>query len=165
MSKRERVILILMVLAIIIGGYSLLFTSPSDTDHTGPELSVEKLNKFVNDVAESLSKRDLSKADIHILAQARAGWKRDPFLKSKLPVKFDGSNDAAITDVSGIRFSYSGYLTMGDQQLAIINRMEYGVGDELNQSGYIVESITPNLVVIGVTGKKDKLVLPLEETD
>ena len=165
MSKRERVILILMGLAIIIGGYNFLFTSSSDNDHAGPEMNVEDLNKFVNDVAESLNKRDLSKADIHILAQAKAGWKRDPFLKSKLPVKFDGSNDAAATDVSGIRFSYSGYLTMGDRRLAVINGMEYNVGDELNQSEYIVESITPNLVVVGVTGKNDKIVIPLEETD
>jgi hypothetical protein len=165
MSKREKIILIVMVLAVIVGGYDFLFTSSSDNDHAGPELTAEDLNHFVTQVAESLSKKDLSKADIHILAQARAGWKSDPFLKSKLPVKLDGSINAAATDVAGVRLSYSGYLTMGSRQLAVINGMEYSVGDELNQSEYIVESIAPNLVVIGVTGKSDKIVIPLEETD
>jgi hypothetical protein len=53
---------------------------------------------------------------------------------------------------------------MGDKRLAIINGVEYAAGDELEQGGYMVRSITPSRVVIVSTrDSKQKFIFPLEE--
>ena len=53
---------------------------------------------------------------------------------------------------------------MGDKRFAIINGLEYTTGDELEQGGFVVRSITPSQVVIFSTDRsKKKFVFPLEE--
>ena len=55
---------------------------------------------------------------------------------------------------------------MGDKRLAILNGIEYEVGDRLEPGGLIVRNIHPNHVVIGPPDlKSKKVVLPMEEIE
>jgi hypothetical protein len=61
---------------------------------------------------------------------------------------------------------YTGFLRMGDKRLAIINGMEYEVGEILEPGGFTIRSISPSRVVIAPPGRKKKtLILPMEETE
>jgi hypothetical protein len=61
---------------------------------------------------------------------------------------------------------YTGFLRMDDKRLAIINGMEYEVGDSLEPGGFVIRSISAGRVVIAPPGKKKKTItLPMEETE
>lgn len=165
MSKREQIILIIMGLAILAGGYIFLFTGSSGTGRVDSEKKLKELNRFVSDVAKSLSRKDLSGKETYVLDRASAKWAKDPFLE-KAELSPESRKDIEI-DTSAIAksFSYSGYLEMGNRKLAVINGMEYEIGEELGRAGYIVKSIFPTMAVIGPAGENIEITLSLEETE
>ena len=165
MSKREKVILIVMVLTIIGGGYTYFFSSPSETVVVNPSPGVDQLNRFMTDIAKNLGNKGLSENDTYIFTKAASEWAKDPFLESGLTVlpELSVSQDEVV--VEEVHFSYSGYLNIGNRKLAIIDGMEYEAGEELDQGGYFVKDISPVQVVIGISGGNSEWTLPLEETD
>ena len=169
MPRREIIIIVLMIIAVLFGGYSFFFTSPSKTDIEEKGKGLEALNKFIIDVVENLKKKDLSEADNYIIKQALAEWKKEPFVKPQLYVKLEEEEDSdqeeEVITAQELNLIYSGYLEAVDKQLAIINGMEYEVGEMLGQEGYFIKSIFPTRVVIGIMGSKNDIILPIEETD
>lgn len=164
MSKREKVILILMSLAIVGGGYSLFFTSPSSKiSFKSSKGGGESLNSFVTDVTNKLKKKDLSKSFRYIISRAKAEWKKDPFIRSEIAIMAKADSEFAGTSVREVNFTYSGYLNMGRKSLVVINGMEYETGEDLEQNGYFIKSISPTKVVIGVKERANIIVLPLQE--
>ncbi len=168
MSRREKVILIVMVLAIIGGAYSFFFSS-SDTGRMGQKREGGDLNRFVTDMADKLQKKDISKTYKYIIARAQAEWSKDPFLPSEAALtsksEAEGNNDKGGVSARGLNFVYSGYINISNQKLAIINGMEYEIGENLEQDGYFVKSISPGQAVIGVKKGNNTIVLPLQEID
>lgn len=165
MSKREKIILIIMGLAILVGGYIFLFTGSSETGRIDPEKKLKELNRFVSDVAKSLSRKDLSGKETYVLDRASAKWAKDPFLE-KAGLSPESRKDIEIeTSAIAKSFSYLGYLEMGNRKLAVINGMEYEIGEELGKAGYVVKGISPTRVVIGPAGENIEIILPLEETE
>lgn len=57
-------------------------------------------------------------------------------------------------------FSYTGYLDAGSRRLAIINGIEYMVGDQLDSGSLVVKSIDPEKVVLEDAGKRGQLTIP-----
>ncbi|MBU4288856.1 MAG: hypothetical protein KKI12_11890, partial [Proteobacteria bacterium] len=98
-----------------------------------------------------------------LIKRAEASWKRDPFLSPGVPVKFTSDSELSELSDQGLDFTYSGYLETADKKLAIINNMEYKVGEMLAEGGFVVRSISANRVEIGVVGGKNTIILPLEE--
>ena len=165
MSKREKIILIITGLTILYGGYIFLFTDSSETGRIDPEKKLKELNRFVSDVAKSLSRKDLSGKETYVLDRASARWAKDPFLE-KVELSPESRKDIEIeTSAIAKSFSYLGYLEMGNRKLAVINGMEYEIGEELGQAGYIVKGIFPTRVVIGPAGENIEITLSLEETE
>ncbi len=122
-------------------------------------------------MAENLKEKDLSETDNYLIKQALAKWKREPFVKPQLyvkPVKLeeeDIDQEEEVITAQELNLIYSGYLEAVDKQLAIINGMEYEAGEMLGQEGYFIKSILPARVVIGIIGRKNDIILPIEETD
>ena len=155
-------ILILMFLTIVGGGYSLFFTSPPskisfDNSKGGGTES------FVSDLTNKMAQKDISESSRYIISKAKAGLKKDPFIRSEMAIMAKADRELAATSVQKADFTYTGYLNMGMKSLVIINGMEYEAGDELEQDGYFVKNIFPTKVVIGVKGRDNIIVLPLEE--
>ena len=173
MSNREKIIVGLMLLTVAYGVYALFFegkgksgTTPIATISATQEL--ENLNTFITKVAEA-SKAGLSKEDKYIIARAESPWKQDPLTTVELTERPEDEinrkkQQVAQTTGPQLNVSYTGFMQMGDKKFAIINGLEYAAGDELEQGGFVVQSITPGQVVILSTdGSKKKFVFPLEE--
>jgi len=165
MAKREKIILSLMVLSVLLYGFYYFSNKPSDTGIGSPEKKEANLNKFVADIAVRLKKQDISRLDKHIIAMAKSKWAGDPFLRGELPLESQPKQELVETSALNVNFIYSGYMEMGDNRLAVINGMEYVVGEELNTGGFIVNSISPAQVVIGIEGTDQTIVLPVEEVN
>ena len=163
MSRREKVILILMFLTIVGGGYSLFFTSPSSDISFDSSKGGGGTESFVTDLTNKMAQKDLSESHRYIISRAKAELKKDPFIRSEMAIMAKADRELAATSVQKADFTYSGYLNMGMKSLVVINGMEYEAGDDLEQDGYFVKNIFPTKVVIGVKGRDNIIVLPLQE--
>lgn len=169
MSKREKVILVIMALTVVYGFYALFLENPSPNV---PKLAVsgnklDAFNKFIANVA-ALVKGGVSEEETYIIDKIPVKWTKDPLLNTRKEAAFkpakekldEAKKEATATE---LRIVYSGFLSMGDRNLAIINGVEYGKGEKLPAGGHIVEQIYPDSVVIGMHGNKKKITVKLEE--
>ena len=156
-----------MVLTLVWGAYSLFFSSPPQSAPiSSSDNGLEQLNTFITQIAAT-SKTGLSETEAHILKQAESEWEQDPFVSvetTRDPQFLQ--NEAVVEQIKpDYQISYTGYMQMGNTRLAIINGMEYEVGDKLEPGGYLVRTITSTQIVLVATkGKRKKFVLPLEDT-
>jgi hypothetical protein len=178
MKRRETIIVVLMVVAIVYAAYSFIFDQPVER---GPEsnsttgnpitISVEnssgsgnknkELRKFVATVFKKINKKK-SVVDTHIIKMAIAEWKRDPFLRTDLDTE-SGLNGGAGFYKSKKEIIYSGYLKLGNKMLAVINGIEYEEGEMLETGVYFVSDITSSVVVLKNSSNKT-ITLSLQET-
>ena len=172
MSKREIILVFAALIAIIYAVHSLTTSSSSNQSTNNTNIKKTGAVKFIANLSETLEKNTLDKTDIYIIARAEAKWEKDPFLKKELikkseiikkpePVEEIPKKPEPVEEI--IRFRYSGYVEMGDRRLAIINDVEYGTNDELEVTGYIVETIEPLRVIISDIERQRKIIVPIEQ--
>ena len=170
MLNREKVIILLMAIAVCYGGYYFLFEKAKATGPTPAEAQKAELTEFTKTIAENLGKSAYSDTHAYAITRAAATWEKDPFIRSALPVQPepDVPPEAAEAEqpiLPSIAFAYTGYLGLGGLKMAIINGTEYREGEMLAPDGYFVKTITPQEVVIGIQGKEKNIILPLEEPE
>ena len=155
-----------MVLAVVYGVYFLFFTGPKEEAafNDGGDTQFETLNSFITKVAEK-TKSSLSEEQVYALQKAQSDWRQDPLIhiKPKMSREEEAQHQPLKLDR---KITYTGFLQMGAKRLAIINDLEYEIGDRLEPDGLIVRNIHPNHVVIGSPVHKNKKVtLPMEEIE
>ncbi len=174
MTKRERIILVLMCLAVVYGAYALFFSSPPKK---GTSISAEsrssQINKLITELSVGLTKEGPTETDTYIIEKAESKWAKDPFFDKKISVvkekekalkaEAEAETREEVDILPEVTFSYSGYLQMGDRKIAIIDGMEYKTGEEIGSDGFIIRAIYPNKVVIGIEGIEKEITVPLVE--
>jgi hypothetical protein len=163
MSKREKILVGLMLLTIVYGIFIWFFSSPQQAATLKDENEQKSLNAFVIKVAEKTT-GGLSQFQTYVLEKAEASWMRDPLIQiePRPAVEEKEIQEPVLTT----KMIYTGFLQMGDKRLAIINGMEYETGDRLEPGGFILRSISPTRIVIAPRGGKRKSIsLPMEETE
>ena len=169
MTRREQVIVILMVAAILYGAYALFTQKAEKADLPDQNTALQEANVTVMAAAAALAAPSEDKARRYIIAQADESWPLDPFFKYS-PIKEKPKTSEAEQAVAQlleteVDIVYTGYITAGNRILAIINGVEYEAGEKLPESGLTIVSITRKDVVIGKEGSSVRKVIPLEETE
>jgi len=169
MTNREKIIVGLMLLTVAYGVYAIFFEGKTKEPITlSATKELENLNAFITKVAEA-SQEGLSKEDTYIISRAETEWKQDPLINAELTDRpqdeLKAAKQKAIqTTGPQLQVSYTGFMQMGEKKFAIIDGMEYTSGDQLEQGGFIVRSITSRQVVIVSTDRSKKtFIFPLEE--
>jgi len=165
MTTRERIIIVIMSLAILYGIYALFLSSTPQTtlsDNVDQETQVTQL---IADIFKELKKERITETVLHTIARAEVQWTNDPFYDEDFSVAEDSGKTPEMINAVFKEgdFFYTGYLKMGEKKVAIINGMYYRAGEELERKGYIVRNIYPNRVVLGIKGYKDGITIPLVE--
>ena len=106
----------------------------------------------------------------YLVERAARDWVKDPFIPSSALLKSQAAvqtPEQRNAESSGPApdFVYTGFLQLGDKKLAVINAMEYTVGESIGTRGYYIKSITPNKVVIGNVDTMDLIQLTIQEAD
>jgi hypothetical protein len=158
MKKREKIILAVMGVALLCAAYVFLSDRSSPQTNVVTEQNLASVKAFSAQLTEDLKKDILTGLDRYVLERAEAEWASDPFLGKKLSSAVETAGGAA-GGQPGI-FAYSGYLEAGRKKLAIINGMEYQVGEQLEPGGYVVLSIDPEKVILEDIGKHGQITLP-----
>ncbi len=159
MTLREKIIVGMMVLSIVYGGYELLVVGnrrggDPETRDSKPAIPAEP------SPTDSSEDKGLSDRMQTLLQWAQTPWEEGLFVKGEpLPQAPPPPEPTA----AGLR--YSGFMQVGNRKLAIINGMEYEKGDQLVSGDFVVNQISPNQVVLwGITHKR-KFILEMEQKD
>ncbi|CAB5138031.1 hypothetical protein D3OALGA1CA_3673 [Olavius algarvensis associated proteobacterium Delta 3] len=163
MSKREKGILIVMALAVLYGGYSLLAPSTEPTPPEATTQSLQDVEGFVLGVIAELPRFSLNKTEEYMIAAATAPWGGNPFLKVTLEENNIPDKLSATVPEPKVPLVYSGFIELGDRRLAILNNREYEPGDALEISGYSLLAVYPSHVELKWLDSDDVRVIPLEE--
>lgn len=155
MSKREKIILVIMSL-FIIGGLVYYLSLQREVVVQERESELKELNSFVGETVTGLNKNNLTEPEIRAIASAEAEWNRDPY---RAPVIKEEDMQRQLN----VSFSYTGYIKAGVKKIAVINGLEYLAGEEIEPGGFIAREIFPDRVVIEVKGQKQKIIVPLIE--
>ena len=159
-----------MLLTVVYGVYTVFFegkgkSGTQEIAAISATTQLENLNAFITKVAEA-SKAGLSEEDKYIIELAETEWKQDPLINAELTDRPESKipKPQPKVETPDLEISYTGFMQMGDIKFAIINGVEYAIGDRLEQGDYILNSITPSRVVIVSTGpNKKRFIFPLEE--
>lgn len=159
MSKREKIIVCAMVFSLLFA--LVYFFSPTITGqgtksaepYTGSE-------KIIQEIAAELKKIASSPNEDHVIARAEAAWAKDPFYKNVLSPAAKGSTGGA----AGPDIIYSGFVDMGEKELAVINGNTYRVGDKLDfGSALYLMSVAPSQVVIADRQGRRNIIIKLKD--
>ncbi len=162
MSRREKILVGLMLVAVVYGVYTFFLASPPSENKPGNGQAQKSLKHFVLQIAEKTDS-SLPGAQAYILGKAQEKWQPDP-LAHITPEK-RGESDRRQERLK-VKLAYTGFLQMGDKRLAIINGTEYETGDLLEAGGYIVRGIFPDHITLAPRqGNRKPLSIPMEETE
>ena len=166
MTTREKIIIGLMVLAVGYGVYTVFLAGPQEETafKSDGDKDLKALKLFIDKVADN-TKNSLSKQQAYVLQKAQIEWKRDPLLQIKQKMSQEEKEQHRPL-VLEKKILYTGFLQMGDKRLAILNGIEYEIGDRLESGDLIVRDIYPDHVVIGSPHiKSKKVIIPMEEIE
>ena len=168
LSLREKVLLGVVVLTCIGVGISLVFPSESKSSAVQAPSPYAKLSEFTTGLAVKMAQSKLSATDLATIEKAATPWEKDPFINLRAevgPAVDTGAQSKAVPEeLSSDKLSYSGYLIMGNRKLALVNGMEYEVGEHLKDNLQLaVEEISVHQVVLRRKDTGITMVLPLED--
>lgn len=146
LKKREIVILALAAIFVLYAVYVYLIANrlPGKKVETGKE-SV-KIETIISGVTEELNKNKLSDFNNYIIKRAQTDWGKSPFLKRDLYRAWLAKD--SISGIAAVQIIYSGYVDTGKNKLAVLNGIEYRIGEELKEKDYILKNIMPSKVII-----------------
>jgi hypothetical protein len=162
LKKREIIILVIAALFILYAGYEYLIAGPASKKVKTSTESVN-INTSTTGITKDLGKDKITDFDAYVIRRMEADWGKNPFWKKDLYK--DWVNREGVAKGNGVlaKIIYSGYVDSGKNKMAIINGLEYRLGEELELEGYVLKQITPSSVLIfnKYTGNKEEI--PLQE--
>ncbi len=155
-----------MTLVILFAVYDFFIAPRSKSEVIDVGKKTSELEVFLSDITSKLPKGSLPTADAYVLSRAETEWVHDPFYEKKSFREWEKRKErarAAGGISQKVTFSYSGYLKVGNKNLAIINGVEYEAGNPMEIEGYVLKKIYPDKVVIVNKKSGAKFDVPLQE--
>ena len=153
-TKRQKIILGMASLAVLYGLYDAMIVSRQKSGAAGPgSVSAGDVQAFISQAASDIRN---AQTDFNASVASCAGrpWVRNPF----------SMKERASGAQRRLDFSYTVYLESAGRTVAIIDRAEYQVGEQLeNHEGFFVKEITPSQVIIENRPAKTEIAVPLHE--
>jgi hypothetical protein len=166
LTRQQIIILSIMTLVVLFAVYDFFIAPRSKSELIDIGKKTSDLEAFLTDITSKLPKGSLPTSDAYVLSRAETGWVHDPFYERKSFREWGKRKERAKAGggiSEKVSFSYSGYLKVGNRNLAIINGVEYETGDPLEIEGYVLKNIYPGKVVIVNEKSGAKFDVPLQE--
>lgn len=164
LKKREIIILAIAALFVLYAGYEFLIARPADKKvQASANVDSAKKSTSLTDMTSDLSKDSLSDLDIYMVRKIETDWSKNPFWKRDSYKEWAAKEEAAKGGSLAPKIIYSGYVDSGKNKMAVINGLEYRIGEQLEIEGYYLKQITPSKIVIFNKNTGDKEEVPLQE--
>ncbi|MBI9077659.1 MAG: hypothetical protein JEZ02_19805 [Desulfatibacillum sp.] len=180
MAKREKFIIIVAILAVL--GYvgSLLFAGGGDGGKSprgavaskgGPAGvgasidSLAQLQKSIDESQKTVSDAKPEEIAVYVVANSDRPFPQDPFY---FRVKAQETESETVVEeevmVPSITLIYTGFIQVGRKFMAIINGLEYEIGDDVAGTGFLLRSIRPDRIeIVSREGKYSSQIPFVEE--
>lgn len=147
-SKREKIIVVLAVLAALYAGGQLLFSGNS-ADRLPSTAEDKPAEAFLMEVAQSLAQHQLSETEKAVLEKTEAPWPASPFIRTGTSSSTGTAETSSLSPgmIPG-NFAYTGYIEAGNRRLAIVGGAEYETGDRVADSPLTIRGILPDQVLL-----------------
>lgn len=167
MNKRE-IIIVLIALGICLYGVINYFFLSSGSGE-GPDAQIKKERAGAKDIATvvsaQLQKIRQTSGSPHLpyyFEMIESGWTKDPFVEINQEPQKEAPSVESLAAEKLPDLHYSGFIRAGSQLMAVINGMEYTVGETIKEIGYKIFSITPKTVRL-LTDKNQEIIISIEE--
>lgn len=153
-SKRERILLGGMAAAVVVAAVIMFWPAGNQPS---PEMTPARLaesQKAAEAQVQALEKIKLQDREIHTIKNAQLPWPGSPFAPKPPEPE---------SQVDRTKFQYTGYIKLGERNLAVINGREYQVGESLDTGGFELVEITAEAVVLQSAGRKNKVRIPYQD--
>lgn len=165
LSKRQIIILIVMVITILYGGYTLLPILSDKIVHNLKVGKEEDVKTFMGNIITDLTKSNLTITEAYLINRAESEWQKDPFRLMGISETMSTTGGAVkVNGAPSGHFIYKGFVETRNKKMAIINGIEYGIGDTLEKEGFVLESILQNKVIIRDKKKNITQEIPLKKS-
>lgn len=144
LKKREIVIIVIAVVFVLYAVYVYLIAGKLPGKKVQTAAGTAKIESVTSGMISELDKNKLSDFDKYVIKRAVADWGKSPFLDRNLYRAWMAKDGGA----GSVKIMYSGYVDAGKYKMAVINNVEYRIGEELKEEGYILKRITPQKVII-----------------
>ncbi|MCP4670927.1 MAG: hypothetical protein GY857_06445 [Desulfobacula sp.] len=165
MNKREKIILLLTIAAAL---YGILDYFVFSSEEKGPKTESEyksdnnQILKQINSNLTSLLSTAANKKNAdHFINMVESEWKKDPFTKLKKPLEKMEDSDITIDNIPVLE--YSGFIQINNKIFAVINEMEYTIGEHIKNTAYKIIGITPGEVVLNINKDKQMIIYLKED--
>jgi len=151
-KKREMIIVVLAIIGVIYGavdfGLRSVKSKSSSTNSGDGALAATTFTLISDELGTHSTTLEEAKA-LEVLGAISARWPEDIFVDIEAFVDDQEQEETlALVDESLI---YSGYITMAEKIFAIINGIEYQVGDVVE--GFILKIIDPVEIILERNGR------------
>ena len=164
MTLREKILVGLMIVAVVMGGLILMSEGPNGPSSGEAGKAPQPLTQMLTRLTAQFDKGISLESSRYTLAMAQSPWQETLFLDdARLAAAAGRPRDADEALPANVAMVYSGYIETPGRRVAIINGIEYLIGDQLDQSSYTLRQITPQQVVIS-TPQQRMLAIPLTES-
>ena len=170
MNNRERIIIVLAILAAFYGVFNyFIFSSSKKSKNEMVQSETTKKNlEMITKIDENLiSLKVLSENNeevAYLISMIESEWENDPFIKfeKSLEKTIEKNLESAKTK-DNIDLNYSGFIQFGEKILAVINGMEYETGEHIRGTEYEIVRITSNTVVLNIDKNRQTMLFLKEE--
>jgi hypothetical protein len=161
LKTREIIILVIAALFVLYAGYEYLIAGPArkkvntsaTVDSVKNDASSVLKNDSINDKSDEFNK--------YVIKRLEADWGKNPFWKRDAYREW--ANREGTAGDKSAKIIYSGYVISKKNRMAVINGVEYRIGEQLEAEGYVLKEITSSKVLIFNKNTGSKVDIPLQE--
>lgn len=169
MSSREKIIVAIMALTVLLGGYSHFYPSQTAGRERGQRQSVDKDLVLARQLVGRLKADPSLERDLFTIRSAERQWNQDPFINIE-PALTDTPQHRSPGSPSPLARNrsdlvYSGFVAAGERRLAIINGIEYAPGETIDDQGHFIRRIQAHQVEIGKRNAPEVIILKLRDDE
>lgn len=161
MEKREKIIVAIAIAAAIYGALDfLVFSKMNDS----PELSASSADaEILTSITTQLSGQSFDSKVLDNIRRIKTPWPEKVFFNKSAETLFEYEDKKVILEqLNPEQFSYTGYLEMGNNKIAIINGTDYTLGESIN--GATITGISQEKIEISIEGERLEVpIKPAEE--
>ena len=163
LKKREIFFLAVAAIFVLYAVYVYLIADRHKGKKVETSKESVKIEKVMGGLTNELSKNKLSDFDNYVIKRAQVNWGATPFLKRDLYRAWLAKDSKGGGAINAVKIVYSGYVDSGKNMMAILNNIEYRIGEELMEKGYVLKNITPSKVTIFDKLAGNNLEIPIQE--
>lgn len=162
LKKREIIILAVAAIFVLYAIYVYLIADRLSGKKGKAGKESVKIEAIIGVLTDELNKNKLSDFDRYIIKKAQVDGGENPFLRRDL-YRAWLEKDSGGSAITAVKIIYSGCVETGKNKLAVLNGLEYRVGEKLKEEGYILKNITSSKVIIFNKHTGNNMEIPMQE--